>query len=356
MAGAAILAIVAVDVVHTTLAEGAGPLTRRVTALLWSLARRLAPRRRFRHRALAAAGALTILTTIFCWFVLVWLGWGLILCAERDAVVTQADQTPAEWTERFYYTGFVMVTLTLEDHEPGEDFYKVITVLATANGFSILTLSLAYLLPVVQAATHKRTLALTVSTLGGTADEILLRAWDGRGFDTLTPYLRDLVSEINLLTERHQTYPVLHYFHPRQRDSAPAPMVAVLDEALTLLTRAVTPEHRPARAVHETLRRALTRYLTTLRIAYISPVDRTPPPPRLEPLAEAGIPLVDEAEWRRRLDEIEELRRLLFGLVVSDGWRWEDVCPPADEEDESDAEEHPARGAGGDGFKVSGDA
>ena len=214
--------------------------------------------------------------------------------------------------------------------------WRAITALAAANGFGVLTLGIAYLTPLLTAATEKRQLALDVSILGESADQIVRRAWNGTDCSPLEPHLARLASSLTLLAQRYLTYPALHYFHSTDRSSAAAPSLAALDEALTLLTLGCPPRVRPQAFALDTTRRAVSTVLSTLRSAYVEPADEVPPPPDLGALREAGVPTVSEAEFHQSLEEVEERRRLLLALVKGDGWNWNEVHHRAEEGDESD--------------------
>jgi hypothetical protein len=339
VAGTALVLFLLFDIIRTTLTPGGGPLALRLATAVWKAALRLAPGGERRHGFLVAAGAVGLLLIISTWVLLTWIGWTLILCGDEVGVVYQENQQPATIMERFYYVGFVMVTLTLEDYEAGRDVYKVLTVLATTNGFFLITLAIAYLLPLVQAGTEKRQLGVFVSSLGESGEEIVLRGWDGRDCCGLESHLVSVGPMINLLTERHLTYPVLHYVHAPKRLSASAPSLAALDEALTLLQYGLASECRPHRTVIESCRRVLTFYVSTLRASHIAATAEPPPPPDLGPLRRAGLPVTDDDSWYESVAGLAERRSLFLGLVRAEGWSWqEDVAWRQDAESEDERE------------------
>lgn len=328
-AGVALIVFAFYDLIKTTLGQGGGPMTNRVTALVWRLGLALLRRRRA-HRLLTVAGVAGVLLVLVLWLALVWAGWTLIFSSSERAVVWSDSRRPATMHERSRFAGYALVTLGMGDFEPEGGIWKVCTALAAASGFSLLTLSLTYLTPLVGAATAKRQLGLYIGTIGRTPREILLGAWDGETFRDLEPHLQNLSPMITLLAQRHLTYPALHYFHA-PRGAAAAPALAALDEALTLLGDACRPEQAPAATLLRSTRRAIWSLLTTLDNAYIEPAPEPPSPPEVASLAAAGLPLVDAAEVRRRLPHRSHRRRLLLAFVESDGWSWQDVVEAADE-------------------------
>lgn len=62
--------------------------------------------------------------------------------------------------------------------------------------------------------------------------------------------------------------------------------------------------------------------LSGLKKAYINPADELPPPD-LDDLREVGIPTVSDEKFAEDLDESEERRRKLRGMVQNDAWEWQ---------------------------------
>lgn len=93
-----------------------------------------------------------------------------------------------------------------------------------------------------------------------------------------------------------------------------------------LLRHGVPEEHHPNGALLNTARSSTQGYLQTLHGAFIEPADRSPPPPDLDHLREVGILTVSNEEFAEDLDELEECRGKLLGMVQNDTWEW----PPLD--------------------------
>lgn len=87
LAGVAILLVVAVDMVSTTLVttRRAGPLTGSLAHALWRLARRVATGPR--SVVVLWSGPAVLLLTVGTWLLGLWLGWTLIFSASPGAVV-----------------------------------------------------------------------------------------------------------------------------------------------------------------------------------------------------------------------------------------------------------------------------
>lgn len=332
--GVVLISIAMWDALVTTLAvsNSAGPLSGRVTHALWSVALRVGG-----ERILQALGLALTLLVLGLWLALLWGGWSLVFSADPRAVVVTATGEPVGFWDRVYFAGYTLFTLGNGDLRADGAVWKVVTVLALLNGLGLATLGITYLVPVATAASERRRLASTISALGDRPDDVLTRAWNGQDFGFLPQHLVALGPEIDLLAQRHLTYPVLHFFHSRESHAAAAVTICRIDEALTLLRAGVAEAAAVDGSAVDPLRNSVTRFLDTLRSAYISPAPDPPPLPSLDALRTAGIPTVDEDRFRAQLQQWEERRRVLAGFVHNDGWAWEDVwTPPPD--DDSDRE------------------
>lgn len=114
--------------------------------------------------------------------------------------------------------------------------------------------------PIISAAIQKRSLAIYISSLGGTGDSILTNAWNGKDFGNLDQHLINLTPLIIGLSEQYSAYPVLHYFYTTERSRSLPLSLAALDEAMTILQYAVLPENRPDPVSFNTARRACSAF------------------------------------------------------------------------------------------------
>lgn len=368
-AGAIVLVVVTFDLVWTTISAsgGAGPVTSRWTHRLWGLARRLRGTTRA-HRNLRWAGIGIVVLSILTWFLLLWVAWSLIFLGHERAVVTAASGLPADLVDRIYFAGYTLTTLGNGALMPGDGVWQVLTVVASFNGISVLTLGVTYLVPVISAVTGRRRMALHVSGLGTSPVDIVLAARDGGDWEALERHLAALTPEFGRLGQQHLAYPVLHYFHDLERDAAIAVAVAVLDETLTLLEHGVAPECRPDSVTVRAARSSVSAFLGALTAALIRPAEEEPPAPRLDRLRREGVPTVQDAELEAALEDLADRRRVLAGFVREDGWTWDAVAsgrpgqdedretardsmqePPADDDrDERDADRRSGRARRGD--------
>jgi hypothetical protein len=242
--GVAVLAITSVDLLLSAFVEGVGPLSVRMGLLLARALRLMVLRFKMR-RVLAWGGVLSVLLPLVIWTFLLWLGWTLIFCSEPRAVVAAATGAPADIWQRVYFTGYNLFTLGIGDFVPHGAVFEILTDLCCASGFLLFGAAIAYLVPIISAATYKRQIGAYIWALGSSPTEIIVRAWNGVDCSAIQPHLVALAPMLLGLSENHFTYPVLHFFRSTRRTAATGANVAMLAEALTIMECGLREEHRP---------------------------------------------------------------------------------------------------------------
>ena len=323
-AGVILILVTLYDVVKTTLGmQGGGPLTERLSKGLWGGALRV-HRARPAHGLLSWMGTIILLAVAGLWALSIWLGWTLLFSADPGAVVSASTGERAGFWATAYFAGYTVITLGIGDYRPVGAPWQLATAAAAFTGFFIVTLSITFLVPVLSAVVQKRGVALLVSSLGSTPEDIVTRAWNGGDCSALSSHLGVLIPQLTTLGQRHLAYPVLHYFHSASRDTAVALKVAVLDEALSYLEWGVDDCGVPDVTL-TALRKIIGEYLRTLSTAFIDPAEGAPPPAPLEALCAKGVRIKSEEDYYRALEAHAKRRELLVALVETDGWAWRDV-------------------------------
>jgi hypothetical protein len=271
----------------------------------------------------------TVCVTLLIWALLFWFAWGLVLNGSRHALVDVGTGQPADFWARIYFAGYTISTVGLGDYKPVGTFWQLVVAVAGGSGFFLFGLAIAYIVPVVSAATQKRQLALCIWALGRDPGDIIVRAWNGADTTALGPHLVSLTAMLALLGESHLTYPVLHYFHSSKRSSSAAPNVAALDEALTILECGLQRGCSLDLPSLGAARESISEFLNTLGPALIEPAKSDPPTPSLEGLKAMGVQVVDDELFRAALVPLAARRRMLLALVQNEGWTWEAVWPAA---------------------------
>ncbi|WP_458186561.1 potassium channel family protein [Haladaptatus sp. NG-WS-4] len=324
--GIVLLTTAVVDLLWTTVwvEGGAGPLTSRLMAWSWRLLRRVGNQK---SSILTLAGPFIFIVSLATWILLLWGGWTLIFASAEGALIDTLNRGPISWVDRIYFTGYTLFTLGTGDFVPQDGVWQLATALTTGSGLLFVTLSVTYILSVLDAVTQKRAFASDVTGLGMQSEEILRTGWNGDEFHNLELSLNSFISQLNTLTSNHKAYPILHYFYSRHPEQAPVIGIAVLDETLTVLQFGVPEQYRPSDVALTNARASVQNYLNTLHTTFIEPAQRSPPPLDLDALREIGVPTLSDEEFAASLAELDERRRTVLGLVESDARQW----PSSDE-------------------------
>jgi len=315
------LILVVVDLLWTTVwvEGGAGPLTARLMAWEWKGFRSIGESH---AKIRSLSGPVILISSLFVWILLLWVGWTLVFAGSPYPVIDTIDGGRISWVDRAYFTGYTIFTLGNGDFAPRDGIWQLVTTVTTASGMLFVTLTVTYILSVLDAVTQKRSFATGVTGIGMRSDEILLESWNGDGFGGLELPLNSFTEQLNTLASNHKAYPLLHYFHSSEAAKAPVRSIVVLDETLLLLRFGIPAQNRPSNAIITNARSSVDTYLEVVGTAFIEPADRTPLPPDLTPIRDAGIPTLSDHTFDQSVDELADRRRTLLGLVESDVRQW----------------------------------
>lgn len=316
--GLILVALVTYDIIQTALSlgQGGGPLTLNLASLFWRLALRF-------KRFIPHAGISIVLTIVLVWVLLLWVGWSLVFAAAETSVVGATSKAPADLVGKFYFAGYTVFTLGNGDYIP-TGLWRLVTVVTSASGLMLITLSITYFVPLLKAVVEKRAFAGRISLLGSGTSEIVAKL-TGTGRDEMVRELSSYPHHLLLLRERHLAYPVLHYFQTRERGSAIAPNLAALSESLTLVTRGSADPDPELVAAGEKIRRATARLVEPLEPWFVTGAPDAPELPELRALEAGGVDSVGQETFSARAADDEELRRRLRWLVQDTGWSWDDT-------------------------------
>ncbi|AHM59989.1 Ion transport 2 domain protein [Flammeovirgaceae bacterium 311] len=323
--GSLIIIFVVIDLILTTFAPtGSGVITNKLRRWMWSFFL-LVSGRKGSSSILNYAGPVTVVTWLFGWLILLWLGNSLLYISDSDSVVAESNMRNTTWQEKMYFTSYTLSTLGSGEFIPYKTGWQLYSGFISFSGFIIVTIAITYLYSVVTNDIYRRKVSLQIYHTGGTPQEILLRFWDGEGFNRLKDELTALAEQILEVAQNHMAYPVLHNFHSTRRAQSMELNITCLDEALTILLLYKPKEVKPSLPELYALRSAITFYLQTLQNAFITPAKIGPPAPDLDPLLANDLPLHGRPYHELTNDGIELRRKLLCGLLNSQGWNWDAI-------------------------------
>ena len=315
--------VAGVDVLWTVLAagSGAGPLTARLSAFAWRLALRVGRRPDGpRHNFLALVGIVIVVGMLVAWVAVAVVAWTMIFTASEGAVRDSATGQPASLFERVWFVGYCLFTLGSGPYSAGDGLWQMAAVATGASGLVMVTVAIAYLVPVASAVAERRQLSQYILSLGRSPEEVLVASWTGSDFGSLGQHLVALTPMVHLAGERHLTYPALDYFHSSREQDSSSLSIVVLDDALTLLRHGVAPDARPDPAALKPLVAALEAFVGTVEPAFVSSGVDPLPGPDLAPLRRSGIPTVADDTFAAALEADADRRRILGRLLADDGW------------------------------------
>jgi len=323
--GGTILVLATVtDVIWTSLGtHGGGPISGQFTKLLWRVCLKI---HRFKHhRLLSFAGSLIVTLLLMLWVAMLWGGWFCVFSTSRAAIVDSHTRQPASTLGRLYFTAYTLSTMGNGDYQPSTDRWRVITAIATFNGLGTFTITITFMVSVLNAVVEKRRIASYISDLGATPDRIIALSWTGVQFDHLQEHLVELTGLLHTHTEHHLAYPVLHYFHSESTRTAATLRIAALSELLVLLGKGVRQEAQLPPMVIEPLQKALEGFAEVVTREFIEPDDEPPPPPPLALLEAYGVPTVSDDSFRYGAGQMRDRRRAFSALVRDDGRKWDSL-------------------------------
>lgn len=273
-------------------------------------------------RLLNFAGLAVVCLTLLQWVLLVWTAFTLIAASDQASFLNAQTKVPASLPEKIYVVGYSLATLGNGDYVGGTPTWKVFIAFMAFIGITVLTVMITYLVQVLSVVTTKRIFSSTVSSLGKTPEELLLNAWNGQNFSSLNHHLLHLGNQITTLAEKHLAYPVIHYYYSDAPDKSLPVTIAVLDEALTILYSSISKEHWPDHLILQSTRNSIGSFLDTLKSNFVGASEMPPPAPLLRKLGEKNVPINETERASIANDDLQQRRKLLFGLLQDEGREW----------------------------------
>jgi Ion channel len=285
----------------------------RLTWPLWSSAARVMSSRRKQETYLSYYGPLSLPLLLGFWAAFLIVGFALLYWAPGNAIRTPEGH--AGLKACLYFSGTTFFTLGLGDISPNTPMGRLLVVLEAGMGFAFLALVISYLPALNQSFSRREiTISLMDARAGSppTAAEMLRRHVQDNAIDSLTQLLHEWERWSAELLESHLSYPVLVYFRSQHdNQSWLAALTAVLDTCSFVISSLEGECVRQARLTFAMARHAFVDLALVLRAAPIEPaIDRLPAADLAalrSILKEEGMPLREEDEAYRRLNELRQM-------------------------------------------------
>ena len=292
--GAGLMLVFLADIFFTVLyaRAGTGLLAPRWNRLVWAVvsgASRLSSR--YRSTILSLAGPLIVVSLIAFWALGLTIGAALITRPELGTSIRPSSgDTPTDFVTALLVAGNSLSIVGGGDYSPYTSGTRILFLINSLIGASVLSLVLSYLVQVYSALRERNALALTVDLMTGCtgdAAEMLARLGPDGDFSNATSELGNLARSLALTKEAHHFYPLLFYFRFEEPLYSASRMTFVLLDVTTLIDTALDKQKHAAlvRSVSVASLRQCTRLL-------LATLDR-------------NFPIVDEKQTGSRTGDFE---------------------------------------------------
>jgi hypothetical protein len=281
--GTALLLLFLADVFLTVLyaRAGTGLLAPSWNRLVWMLFRTVASLfGKHRVAILSLAGPIIVVLLIGFWALGLTLGAALIIRPELGISIRPSNgDTPTDFVTALLVAGNSLSIVGSGDYAPHTTGARLLFLLNSLIGASVLSLVLSYLVQVYSALRERNALALTLDLMTnktGDAADLLVRLVPRGDSSSTISELGNLVRSLAATKEAHHFYPLLFYFRFKETEYAVSrlsfialDLVALIETALdderyaSLISSApVTALRRSALLLLETLDRSFSTVQT----------------------------------------------------------------------------------------------
>ncbi|MDN3595548.1 potassium channel family protein [Zunongwangia endophytica] len=319
--GIILYAVTVHDILKTTLSmEGGGWLTNHFSKFLWKVSF-LASRKKGDSKLLGKTGYLILTGIIILWVALLWSSFCLVLFSDPGSVVTSANKTAVQGVEKLYFAGYTISTLGSGEYIAGNDFWRIITNVFSFTGLVLLTMSVTYFVPLLQAVIDQQKLAVQISCYGRTPQEMIINAYDGEHYQGLTANASDLTLSLIKHTQNHKAYPVIHYFHNSDKRFNIILELSKMHECFVILENLMDDQYQPAENELRSLKVAFENYFKIITEITDAKDQATNEAPKIK------TDLLLEQNFISRKKNLPDLhsRKVFSKLVENDGWGWNDI-------------------------------
>ena len=310
LVGAALMLLFLADIFLTVLyaRAGTGLLAPWWDRAIWASVRIVArPFGRRRGAVLSFAGPLVVVSLIGFWTLGLTIGAALIIQpALGTAIRPSSGDTPTDFLTALLVAGNSLSIVGAGSYAPHTGGTRLLYLLDSLVGTSVLSLVLSYLVQVYSALRERNALALTIDLLSdGTGDAAAMLARlmpDGESDDTASE-LGNLVRSLAATKEAHHFYPLLFYFRFEEPLYAVSRFTFVLLDATTLIETSLD-----ARRYGKLIRSAPVAALRRGAMLLLETLDRNFP----------GLDAEGTSDERARQRHAEALRTLARAGIDTD--------------------------------------
>jgi hypothetical protein len=318
--GVALLIAIYTEIGITALSSnGSGKLTDYLSRGIWKILFLLAGKDG-RKGILNYSIILVIGGILVFWICTMWLGNYLVIRSDLNSVVDAQTLQAASEIDKLYFTGYTLSTLGNGEFKSNGPFWQLYSNILSLSGLIIITLSITYLLPILNSDIFKKKTSIMISSLGNSPEQIILNGWNGQDYKLLDTSFEKLADSIIEMSRSLQAYPVIHYSHTTDIKENLEVNIVLLDEAVTILHEYVENKEQGHLTPLMKLRKAINVFLEILDRDFIDYKDKEPNPRSFSILQKYNIPLK-----RDHFPDLSSRRKLLLGVLKDSGFKWEDI-------------------------------
>jgi hypothetical protein len=217
--GILLILIILLDVFLTVLYAriGTSIIGSRLARLVWASfvngSKAAGPRR---ETVLSFCGPLILVLLVGLWAVGLTLGAALIMHPELGTSIRATNgETPTDFITAMYAGGSSMAIVGASDFAPHTSPTRLLFLLNSLIGMSVISLTLTYVMQVYTALQRRNVMAMNIHLLSactGDAAELLARLGPLGQFNSGYTDLSELSVEMTQAKEAHHFYPMLFYF------------------------------------------------------------------------------------------------------------------------------------------------
>ena len=237
--------------------HGAGPITKVLANFIWAFMKKIDKD----NKVMMLSGPIILLINLIVWVMFLWIGWGFVFLSFPAGLVNTIGDFEVSIVDYFYYSGYVIFTLGSGELAPVSGSLKLLSAFTSGLGVVFLTLSVSYILSIIDGVVQERSIGRQISSLGSTPEEIVLNMWSGESFYNIDNILNNITVGIDDITFKERAYPLLHFYHARNKYNSLTYNVPILDDVLTILEYWVKGDFNFNLLSIRQLRSAITLYL-----------------------------------------------------------------------------------------------
>ena len=244
--GALMILVILLDIFLTVLYAriGTSIIGSRVGRLIWALFA-LASKAWGSKQGLVLSfcGPIILVLLVAVWSLGLTLGAALIMHPELGTSIRATNgETPTDFVTALYAGGTSMAIVGASDFTPHTSPTRLLFLLNSLIGMSVISLTLTYLMQVYTALQRRNVLAMNLHLLSGCtgdAAELLARLGPQGQFSAGYTNLSELAVEMTQAKEAHHFYPVMFYFQFSDPYHSVSRSTLVALDAVSLITSAL---------------------------------------------------------------------------------------------------------------------